>query len=360
MAAGTPTEQAAAAWLARMDRDAWSPASRAALDAWIDESTAHRVAFLRMRAAWEESGRLAALGAGRQSPEPPARGHWHAAFGAARERDRNRDGDHVPADPTRGGRAVRGRRPAWLLAGVAAALAVSLVLGLAWLRFDRPVEAVYRSAMGDLRAVDLADGSRITLSSDSAVRVSLGRRERHVELDRGEAFFDVAKDRSRPFVIVAGERRVRVVGTRFAVRRGGPAGTGLRVVVTQGLVQLESGPGADGRARASTLLPPGSVALASGTGLVVRTGTVADAERALDWRNGFLDFNDTTLADAADEFNRYNRRKLVIADAGAGALRVGGHFRWSNVDAFVRLLELGFPVRAERRGDTVVLHSSNG
>lgn len=356
MAAGTPTEKAAAAWLARMDREAWSPAAQAALDAWIDEATAHRVAFLRMRAAWEESGRLAALGAGRQSPEPPARGHWHAAFGAARDRD----GDRGHAESPRAGRGVRGRRPAWLLAGVAAALAVSLALGLAWLRFDRPVEAIYRSAMGDLRAVDLADGSRITLSSDSAVRVSLGRKERHVELDRGEAFFDVAKDRSRPFVIVAGERRVRVVGTRFAVRRGGAAGTGLRVVVTQGLVQLESGPGADGRARASTLLPPGSVALASGTGLVVRTGTVADAERTLDWRNGFLDFNDTTLADAAEEFNRYNRRKLVIADAGAGSLRVGGHFRWSNVDAFVRLLELGFPVRAERRGDTVVLHSNNG
>jgi transmembrane sensor len=213
--------------------------------------------------------------------------------------------------------------------------------------------------MGDLRAIPLEDGSRITLSSDSAVRVRLGRGERHVELERGEAFFDVAKDRSRPFVIVAGERRVRVVGTRFAVRRGGDAGAGLRVVVTQGLVQLESGPDADGRARPTTLLPAGSVALASGAGLVVRTGSVADAERALDWRNGFLDFNDTSLAEAVDEFNRYNRRKLVVGDAEAGALRVGGHFRWSNVDAFVRLLELGFPVRAEARGDRVVLHSSN-
>jgi transmembrane sensor len=255
---------------------------------------------------------------------------------------------------------ARTRRAAWGFGAAGAALAVCLLFGLAWFRFEQPVETTYRTAMGDLRAIPLADGSRITLSSDSSVHVSLGRHERHVVLDRGEAFFDVAKDRSRPFVIVAGERRVRVVGTRFAVRRGGEAGVGLRVIVTQGLVQLESGPGADGRARASTLLPPGSVALASAAGLVVRTGTVADAERALDWRNGFLDFNDTTLAEAADEFNRYNRRKLVIGDPGAGTLRVGGHFRWSNVDAFVRLLELGFPVRAEMHGDTVVLHSSNG
>jgi transmembrane sensor len=97
--------------------------------------------------------------------------------------------------------------------------------------------------------------------------------------------------------------------------------------------------------------------LASGSGIVTRTGSVADAERALDWRNGFLDFHDATLADAAAEFNRYNSRKLVVADPEAGALRIGGHFRWSNLDAFVRLLELGFPVQAETRAETVVLRS---
>jgi transmembrane sensor len=351
MAAGTQTEKVAAAWLARMDREDWSTATQAELEAWLDAATANRVAYLRLRAAWDESGRLAALGAGRQAPEPPPRGHWRAAFGTARDAVAARAPEHEEA---------RTRRAAWVFGAASVALAVSLLSGLAWFRFEKPVESTYRTAMGDLRAIPLADGSRITLSSDSTVRVSLGRDERHVVLDRGEAFFEVAKDRSRPFVIEAGERRVRVVGTRFAVRRGGEAGAGLRVVVTQGLVQLESGPGADGRARASTLLPPGSVALASGAGLVVRSGTVADAERALDWRNGFLDFNDTTLAEAVDEFNRYNRRKLVIGDPDAGALRVGGHFRWSNVDAFVRLLELGFPVRAETRGDAVVLHSSNG
>jgi transmembrane sensor len=347
MAAGTQTDKAAAAWLARLDREAWSAQAQAELDAWLDAATEHRVAYLRLHAAWEQSGRLAALGAGRQGSEPPPRGHWRDAFGRSRE-----------SAPAGSGEPRVVRRRAWAFGAVAAALAAALVLGVAWFRFEQPVETTYRTAMGGLRAIPLADGSRITLSSDSTVRVSLGRSERHVVLDRGEAFFDVAKDRSRPFVIVAGERRVRVVGTRFAVRRG-DAGAGLRVVVTQGLVQLESGPGADGRARPSTLLPAGSMALAKGSGIVVNTGTIADAERALDWRNGFLDFDDTTLAEAVAEFNRYNRRKLVVGDRAAGALRIGGHFRWSNVDAFVRLLELGFPVQAEARGDQVVLRSSN-
>lgn len=346
MAAGTPTDKAAAAWLARMDRDDWSPQSQAGLDAWLAANTAHRVAFLRLRAAWNESGRLAALGAGDRAAGPPPRGHWQPAFGPALR----------GAAPARNRGAARSRKPARALLGIAAALVVSLLLGVAWQHRDQPVETTYRTAIGDLREVRLEDGSRITLSSASAIRVRFARRERHIELDRGEAFFDVAKDRTRPFVIVAGERRVRAIGTRFAVRRG-DAGAGLRVVVTHGLVQLESNPGADGNPRPSTLLPAGSMALASGSGIVTRTGSVADAERALDWRNGFLDFHDTTLADAASEFNRYNSRKLVIGDPEVGALRIGGHFRWSNLDAFVRLLELGFPVQAEARAETVVLHS---
>lgn len=346
MAAGTQTDKAAAAWLARMDRDDWSSQSQAGLDAWLAADTAHRVAFLRLRAAWEESGRLAALGAGDQAAGPPPRGHWQTAFGPALR----------GATPARSSSAARSRKPARALLGIAAALVVSLLLGVAWQHRDQPVETTYRTAIGDLREVRLEDGSRITLSSASAIRVRFARRERHIELDRGEAFFDVAKDRTRPFVIVAGERQVRAIGTRFAVRRG-DAGAGLRVVVTHGLVQLDSSPDADGNPRPSTLLPAGSMALASGSGIVTRTGSVADAERALDWRNGFLDFHDTTLADAASEFNRYNSRKLVVGDPEVGALRIGGHFRWSNLDAFVRLLELGFPVQAEARADAVVLRS---
>ena len=88
-----------------------------------------------------------------------------------------------------------------------------------------------------------------------------------------------------------------------------------------------------------------------------RSLPVADAERMLDWRDGLLVFRDTTLAEAATEFNRYNARKLVVADDTAGALRVGGNFRWDNAEGFARLLERGFPVRAEYQAARIVLHS---
>jgi transmembrane sensor len=84
---------------------------------------------------------------------------------------------------------------------------------------------------------------------------------------------------------------------------------------------------------------------------------VADAEQLLEWRDGLLVFHDTSLRDAAAEFNRYNRRKIVIADERVAKLRVGGHFRWDNADAFVRLLERGFPVRADVDGERILLRS---
>jgi transmembrane sensor len=88
----------------------------------------------------------------------------------------------------------------------------------------------------------------------------------------------------------------------------------------------------------------------------VQSGSVDDARQALSWRDGFLAFRDTSLAAAAAEFNRYNARKIVIADPSIGALRIGGNFRWSNAEAFVRLLEQGFPVRAEYGDKAIVLH----
>lgn len=134
-------------------------------------------------------------------------------------------------------------------------------------------------------------------------------------------------------------------------------GPDLRVVVTEGLVRLESEPSQGQPAVPTTLLPAGSSAHATRSGVMVRAGTVAEAERALDWRSGFLHFDDTPLAEAAAEFNRYSGRTVLMGDDATAALRIGGNVRWSNVDGFVRRLEQGFDVRAERRGEIIILHS---
>jgi len=338
--ARTEVERSAADWLARCDQGRADPA---ALEAWLGADTAHRVAFLRLRAAWDEAGRLQALGAGWQGEGPPPRGHWNAPPETRRER--MLQALAAPASrPRKHGRGLQ-------LAAAAAVAACALAGGLAWRSWTHVDASAYRTALGKTLVQPLADGSQATLASDSAIDVALSHRQRRIELLRGEAIFAVAKDPDRPFVVAAGRHDVIAVGTRFSVRRDADA---LRVVVTEGVVRLASAPGSN---RPSALLPAGSVALVGDDGVLVRSMSPADADQLLEWRDGLLAFHDTPLAEAVAEFNRYNARKLVVGDARAGALRIGGSFRWDNQAGFVRLLEAGFPVRAETGGDRIVLHS---
>lgn len=351
-------ERDAAAWLARRDRGDWGPADADALDAWLDAGTAHRVAYLRLQSAWEQCGRLQALGAG--LPEgPPRRGHWATRTGIHPAASAHpADAPNGLADgalqqlvfaPRRRPPARRhGLRAAAMAAGVF--LAATLGAGLHWQAdVDR---ASYSTVLGRVETLPLPDGSRTVLGSNSRIEVRVSRGERRIDLRQGEAFFDVAPDRRRPFVVQAGERRVLAVGTRFSVRRDGPD---LQVVVTEGQVRLDAVSG--GPRQPAALLPAGSIALASADGVLVRAVPLEVAERLVGWQDGMLAFRDTPLAEAAAEFNRYNARRILIGDEAVGALRIGGSFRWSNAEGFVRLLEQGFPVRAEYAGNDIVLHS---
>ncbi|MGY1411120.1 MULTISPECIES: FecR family protein [unclassified Luteimonas] len=345
-------EAAAADWLARRDGPHWSQADGARLEAWLAQDTLHRVALLRLQSAWAEAGRLQALGAGLHDAAVPPRGTWTA---------RGADAALAPASPDPVAQlqghvfSARGPlarvRPRGGIAAVAAVAVCALALGWGWRELATVAPVHYATALGDVRSLDLADGSQATLASDSRIALRLSRSARHIALEQGEAYFEVAKDPARPFVVEAGTRRVVAVGTRFSVRRDA---ADLRVVVTEGLVRLEAG---DAGTQADTLLPAGSVAIVHRDSVLVRSMPLDEAARLVDWRSGLLVFRDTTLADAASEFNRYNARKIVIGDARVGDLRIGGSFRWANAEGFVRLLEQGFPVRAEYRSDRIVLHS---
>lgn len=366
MASSKQIEQTAAAWLAKRDGGDWQAKDQSLLEAWLTESTAHRVAFLRLEAAWAHSGRLKALGAGMQAGTLPARGQWSRAPSDRQATAATADAGDSAAPAADGLQPPELRqlvfaprvapRPSRIgrYAGVAASLALAVSLGWGWMRYTAVEQASYSTAMGSVRTVLLADGSQATLSSDSRIEVALSRGERRIDLQQGEAYFEVSKNPERPFVVTAGHRQVVAVGTRFAVRRDS---ADLRVVVTEGTVRLQPGPAGNAAPAPPTLLKAGSTALASSHGVLVRAGSVEDAERLVDWREGYLTFRDSTLADAAAEFNRYNVRKIVMGDPQVAALRVGGNFRWSNTDTFVRLLEQGFPVRAEQQPDRVILHS---
>jgi transmembrane sensor len=329
-------EEQAGDWLARRDAGEWSDADQQRFEHWLDESPLHRVAYLRLENVWERAQRLQALRPATGSNDVPSPGRWvFSPFF-------NRGSPEHPKLHSHG--RSRFFKPL-ALAACFAALVASGALWHSW-----RAESAFRTPVGGLALVPMQDGSKVTLNTDSEIRVALTEHERRVELDHGEAFFDVAKDPRRPFVVHAGDKRVVAVGTRFSVRRDG---NDIQVVVTDGKVRVETP--ARSFSQSAEALPAGTVAQASDSGILLQTKQLAEAEESLSWRQGVLVFRQMTLADAVAEFNRYNARKIVIADDRVGAFRVAGSFRANNVDAFVRLLERGYPLHVERRDDEVIL-----
>lgn len=335
---GRKIDEIASEWLVRRDSEAWSDADQRGFDAWLNESPLHRVAFLRIEHVWERASRLEALGAGARRGEVPPAGQWNfSPFANAADIERHCD---------RRGIVHSGR-----VRAIAASFLLAAALGLAWSVW--PVGPAYRTPVGGLAVVPMADGSTITLNTDSRIRVAMSEKERRVELERGEAFFDVAKDPGRPFVVDAGDQRVIAVGTQFSVRR---EGNEIRVVVTEGRVRVEP----EGREPVASREPlsAGAVALANDAGVLLQQQALPEAQEALSWRTGMLVFRDLTLTEAVAEFNRYNTRKIIIEDPGIATLRIAGSFRATNLDAFARLLERGYPLHAQYADDRIILRGT--
>lgn len=337
-------EERAADWLARRDSDAWSEIEQAELSAWLASSTAHMVEFLRLEAAWEEANRLKAMGSGVPPGLIPNLQQWstspffrHAPPTASSTPSPGAlDGASVPA--------VKSRARRLLTYSLAASLLLALC-ALVWRQviFD---EKRYATPVGGIASLPMEDGSKITLSSNSEVRIAITPEQRRVELEAGEAFFEVAKDRERPFVVEAGDRRIVAVGTKFSVRRDRDD---VRIIVTEGVVRIER------EATKDIFVAAGTLAQARTEATIVQQKPTPQLEEALSWRFGYVVFHETPLAEAVAEFNRYNSRRIIIEDPALASIPVSGNFRATNVDAFVRLLQEGFAIGARDHGDEVVL-----
>lgn len=334
-------EDVASQWLIRRDSGHWTDADQQRLDEWLAASTLHRVTFLRLEWTWSEAGRLKALAAGRVENLPPPRGRWNLGpFFDLQQADRD-----AGIVATRLRAAWSKGTKHWRLLATAACLILSLTIGAYFAQdFLGLRSGHFATPIGGIEQIPLADGSSVTLNTDSRIQVKFTDRERRIELKRGEAFFHVAHDTRRPFVVEVDGRRVIAVGTRFSVRR---EVRDVGVVVTEGTVRVDD--------VGTTFLTAGSVASASDAGVLVKHESIAAARERLAWRSGLLMFRDQTLAGAVAEFNRYNRTQLVISDPRVAAIRIEGNFRATRVEAFVRLLEAGFPLHATRHGDEIEL-----
>jgi transmembrane sensor len=285
-------DEAASLWVARMDGGAWSAADEAELQRWLAQDPRRHGLLLRTHALW-------------QVPHI-------APQAVAAEED-------APLESSAPGWRRRG-----VLGGLLAASAAGIVGAL--LLPGRGVG--YVTKVGEIRRVPLVDGSVMTINSGTELQVRIAKRAREVELAQGEAWFEVAKDAARPFVVASGKVRAKAIGTAFSVRK---RENGVEVLVTEGVVETWS----DGEEAQRVRLSAGQCALINDHAIVhYETDKPLSVDRALAWRSGMIDLDGTTLADAADEFNRYNDRQIVIADPDAAGERFDGLFRINDPEGF--------------------------
>nr|WP_313391210.1 FecR domain-containing protein [Brevundimonas diminuta] len=249
------------------------------------------------------------------------------------------------ASPTARARSKISRLMPSLGAATAALAVLTIaVFAGAWL-LTRPL--TYATAVGEQRTVQLADGSRLTLDTDTQVRIRLNDALRAVTLVKGEAYFQVQGDPGRPFVVTAGDTVVTALGTRFDVRRleDGYA----RVVLVEGRVQVS-----DARSQGpDVVLAPGQELLTTPALPAVRT---VDAARATSWTTGRLVFEGMPVRSAVAEVNRYSTRKIELDAPQIAAIPVSGAFDAGDVDGFVAALVDLYGVTSDTRRDgTIVL-----
>lgn len=225
----------------------------------------------------------------------------------------------------------------------AGAVAATLVGGGLWSRRPQRLD----TGLGEIRRVPLADGSMVALNTSSTLEVDLKAKARDVVLKRGEAWFQVAKDPERPFVVAVGSVRARAVGTAFSVRRRQQDDLSVDIMVTEGVVEAW----VDGVDGPRHRLPAGSrIVLASATATPV-VETASDIERSLAWRNGEIALDGESLEEAAALFNRYNHRQILIEDPDLANTRFVGLFQTNAPESFAAAVAatLGAKVNADER-----------
>jgi transmembrane sensor len=298
----------ASAWIERRDRGNWSEEDESDLTVWLDENPANRITFWRMEAAWRRTERLAAL----RSTMP------------------NR---------TKGALFFR---------IAAATVLISVTAGSIWYYVSQPVSVTYTTSIGGHETVMLADGSHIELNTDTAIRLSDTIASRKIWLEKGEAFFEITHDATRPLTVFVGSRRITDLGTSFVIRRDQ---NNLEVSVIEGRVSV----GDDIQKSKPLYLTRGDSVIASENRLFVTRKSPLELSNELGWRQGVIVFDNTSLADAAEQVSRYNAAKVTIAGKKLGQMTITGSVSATDPQEFLRMVRVAFGLRTEKVDDEFIV-----
>jgi transmembrane sensor len=234
-------------------------------------------------------------------------------------------------------RHLTSRRGFLMVGGAAACIAATVgAISFSALREDK----VLTTGKGEFRIVPLQDKSIATINSGTRIEVEFTAKRRMINLRKGEAWFEVAKDKSKPFIVVAGDAHIRAVGTAFSVRR---FADGTEVLVTEGTVEVWS----RGQTAQRRQLTAGERAfLAQEASVISVTRQPFEINRKLAWREGKLILTNQTLNDAVADFNRYSPRTIVIADAALREKRLFGQYKLDAPELFAKDVStvLGVPI----------------
>ena len=314
--------RAAARWFARQRSGEMNAAETHGLQAWLDRDPEHRLAYDVVARAWASAGLM------RSAPEVlTLRARHRRPFPRVR-------------------RILASR-------AMAACLAVAMVAGAGLgavesglIDLKRLPTETFETAVGQQRTIALPDGSTVTLNTDTVLRTRGTRNQRLLYLDRGQAFFQVAKDPSRPFVVHAAGRTVTALGTAFDVRieKGR-----FEVLLVEGRVKVEApvaplpqAPGAGPAASAPTMQASELVAGSQLVAVSDRGWTVDKADDVVNettWVTGWLKFDREPLGAIVEELSRYSHRRIIVSDPDLALVPVSGRFKPEDIDTFVRALE---------------------
>ena len=331
-------ESDAANWLIRLEGDS-SPQTRADFEAWLAANPRHHAAYVRLEKTWNHADIVKRL---------------RPLDGLVDEQVIDKFGQQTPIFDVR---KPKGRSStSWL--AFAASLMLIAVGGVVWFVVARSGWEVYQTEFGGFQRVVLADGSTAVLNTDSRIRARLSSGRREIVLEKGEALFTVAHDVRRPFDVTAGDTVVRAVGTAFSIRLRDQKQ--VDVLVTEGRVAINPPeisansklPQPVALPKISTLAAGEAVSVKAHRQLKVLKIADDDLRKKLAWTQGRIWFDRVTLAEAVAEFNRYNRRQLVIDDPSIAELHIGGAFEATDLDSFVAALQtFGIEVVTDGQAD---------
>ncbi|MGI9292642.1 MAG: FecR family protein [Pseudomonadales bacterium] len=322
----------AAEWIARLRSDQVSAADQQAFAVWLSQGIAQREAFDSIENLWQDLGVVQYLPDEALPAEQNVR--------------------PVPIHTN-----VKQGLPAFGRRALAAAAAIVVAVLLVWQMLPQaPRDAsVFRTAIGEQKTVRLDDGSSLMLNTNTVVSVDFSTTRRGVKLQRGEAYFMVAKDSQRPFVVELGEVTVTAVGTAFNIHRQPRQAL---IIVTEGEVKVvDNHAQADAAAPTERVRANQQVVARKIEGLSVVTDT--DVEQATAWQRQQLVFDGTRLSDVVAELNRYSTQQIRIADPLLNSLQVSGVFRLDDPQAALQGLEASLALEHVEQDGLILLYKKS-